>query len=68
MPVTEEIPAQLIDLQTVVERTGLGYSTIRAYVSSGRLPAYRIGRRLRVAPADVEALFHRVKHPSSERN
>lgn len=40
-----------------MRRTGLGYSTIRGYIASGKLRAWRVGRQLRVSQADVDKLF-----------
>lgn len=34
--------------------------TVRRWISSGDLPAYRNGRLLRVKRDDVERLFHRI--------
>jgi excisionase family DNA binding protein len=65
MRATKQRPSDLIDLQTAVERTDLGYSTIRGYVSSGKLDAWRVGRQLRVSAGAVEALFTPV-HPSDK--
>ena len=41
------------------EATGLGfgaYQTLRKYISDGRLPAVKIGSRVKIRLADLEAL------------
>lgn len=49
------IPNQTI--ATVAKSTGLSEPTIRRHIANGELQAYRIGRAIRIAEADVLALF-----------
>jgi excisionase family DNA binding protein len=50
-----------VDLKTVNTRTGIPVGTLRAWVARGALPAFRLpGGQLRVAVADVRALFSPV--------
>ena len=55
-------------LQQIHNSTGAGYSTLRAAVRTGRLPAFRMrgGRRLYVRVADAQALFQPVVQPSEK--
>jgi excisionase family DNA binding protein len=48
---------QYVTLQQIVARNVLGYSTLRAKIASGELPASRVGNRLRVKESDVLALL-----------
>jgi excisionase family DNA binding protein len=51
---------QFISVARAVQLTGLGLSTIRGYMASGRLQKYRVGdRRVALKRADVDALFTR---------
>jgi excisionase family DNA binding protein len=56
--VADTMADEFISLARAMELTGLGYSTIRGYVASGRLQKYSVGdRRVVVKRADVDALF-----------
>jgi excisionase family DNA binding protein len=47
-----------IDLKSASKITKIPYSTLRQWISEGRLPAYKVGGHLvRVYVADLEALF-----------
>jgi hypothetical protein len=50
---------QFISVARAVQLSGLGLSTIRGYMASGRLQKYHVddSRRVAVKRADVEALF-----------
>lgn len=39
------------------ERVQIGQRTLRRHIAEGRLVAYRMGRAIRLKPADVDALF-----------
>jgi hypothetical protein len=54
---------EYIGLRAVMDRwPGLAYSSLRAYIKSGQLPAFRTpSGKLWVRPADVEALFRPVE-------
>lgn len=49
--------AALLDVRGVAERLGVSPYTARRLIGAGRLRAYRVGRQLRVEPADVEAFL-----------
>ena len=34
-----------------------GYSTLRKYIADGKLPAHRLGRRIRLRQSDLDALL-----------
>jgi predicted site-specific integrase-resolvase len=57
----DELP-HYVDLHTVSKRTHIGYSTLRSYIASGRLPAYSAngGKTIRVMVSDVVALLQPV--------
>ena len=46
---------QLLTLQQAADRLQISMSTIRRLIKAGKLQAVRIGRNLRVRPADLEA-------------
>lgn len=49
-------------LAQAAERTGITVKTLRRWVASGRLPAFRYGPRLiRVEPQEVDSLMCAVK-------
>lgn len=48
------------------QRWGFHTESIRRMIRQGRLPAIRIGKRLLVANADVEAFEHNHRIPSIE--
>lgn len=50
-----EIPTQTI--ATSARITGLSEVTIRRHIANGDLPAYKIGRRIRIADSDLLALY-----------
>jgi excisionase family DNA binding protein len=55
--------AEYISLQTTADLFEVSTWTVRRWVSSGQLPAYRLGEGsnlLRVKRSDAEALLHRV--------
>lgn len=39
------------------ERTGLSERTLRRYIATGRLRAYKAGKTLRIDPADTDTIF-----------
>ena len=49
--------SRLFSLDQVAEQLGLHVRTVRAYVRSGRLKAFRIGKQYRVAREDLEAIM-----------
>lgn len=59
---TTDQPYEFLKLSQVVQEFNLGYSSLRAWIDSGRLPAFRVadGNRLRVRRSDVEALLKPV--------
>lgn len=61
-----------IGLHAAMERwPGFAYSSLRAYIKSGRLPAFRTpSGKLWVRPADVEASFRPVepKHQPTQKD
>lgn len=49
--------ARMITVSQAAELYQVGERTLRREIAEGRLVAYRLGRLLRLRPADVEALF-----------
>lgn len=45
-----------LSLSEAVARGYAGYSTLRKYIAEGRLPAYKIGSRVKVLRSDLDAL------------
>jgi helix-turn-helix, Psq domain len=49
---------EFIGLRQATGQYGIPYSTLRSYVSDGRLPAFKTpNRKVWIRPADVAALF-----------
>ena len=56
-----------ISINAAAERLGVSPKTIRRLISSGRLPASRIGERLiRLSVADVDAVLTRIPTTGDE--
>lgn len=53
---TQSITPTYLSLRQAAAQGYGGYSTLRAHIASGQLQAVRIGGRVRVRPADLEAL------------
>lgn len=49
-------PSRLLTVGDAASRLGMSSSYIRAAIRDGRLPEHRLGRAVRVAIADVDAL------------
>jgi excisionase family DNA binding protein len=59
MAIEQRHDDQLLTVREVAERLRLHPITVRRHIASGRLPAVRIGRAVRVREADVRALGRR---------
>ena len=46
-----------LTLQAAADRLGVSVETMRARVHDGTIPAARIGKAIRIRPADIDALF-----------
>ncbi len=53
---------QLLKLEEVCERLKVSMSTVRRLIDRGDLVAVRVGRNLRVRPADLEAYIERSRN------
>jgi excisionase family DNA binding protein len=63
MPATATSLPESVDLRTASGRTGIAYSTLRQWVTEGRLAAYKLPNgRIRVRVDDLNALF--TRYPS----
>lgn len=49
-----------VDLKTAHAMTMIPISTLRQWISEGRLPAYKVGHHVRVFEADLLAMFRRI--------
>lgn len=56
----------LLTLQQAVEHGYGGYSTLRKYIAEGRLPASKVGARIKVRRSDLDALLVRTSDLSFE--
>lgn len=61
-----ENPQQLLSLQQAVALGYGGYSTLRKYIAEDRLPAVKIGSRVKVLRADLDALRVRKRSATFE--
>jgi excisionase family DNA binding protein len=50
------VPRDLINLQIACSTSGIGYSTLRKYIATGRISAWRVGRELRVSRGALDRL------------
>ncbi|MFY1653038.1 helix-turn-helix domain-containing protein [Solwaraspora sp. WMMB762] len=48
-----------LSVEEVAEQLDLHVRTVRSYIRDGRLPAVRIGKQYRIAPADLDAFTGR---------
>jgi excisionase family DNA binding protein len=46
---------KLISLQEIAETWGMNYYTVRKWVFEGKIPGFKLGRRVLVRPEDVES-------------
>ena len=57
------IPTDLLTPIEAAKLLGTSSRSVRNWIRFGRLPAFRIGGRLRICRADALAMFQRVKTP-----
>ena len=57
---------KLLLLRECAERSGHKVSTWRAWVLRRKVPYYKIGRSVRVAEVDLEALIEKARVPARE--
>jgi len=64
-----ETPRAFLSVQEAAEFLRVSQTTIRRYISSGRLPAYRVGaeRLIRIKHEDLVGLLSPIKRPSETR-
>jgi excisionase family DNA binding protein len=55
------VSGQYLSVSEVAELLAVDHKVIRRAIERGELPAIRIGRLLRVDPADLEALAYRPR-------
>lgn len=53
---------QLLKLEEVCDRLKVSMSTVRRLIDRGELVAVRVGRNLRVRPADLEAYIEKSRN------
>ncbi len=46
---------------------GIGESTLRRWVSEGKIPVVRLGRRVMIRPEDLAALIDAPQRPAQEK-
>jgi excisionase family DNA binding protein len=52
----DRMDTELLSIEQVAQRLGVGAKTVRRYVHEGRLKAVRIGKQYRIAVGDLAAL------------
>jgi excisionase family DNA binding protein len=50
----------MLSIQQITAATGWGTGVIRGLIREGKLPAYRLGHRIRIAESDLLAIIERV--------
>jgi len=56
-------PVQLrpsVDVATLHDSSGIPISTLRQWIREGKLPAYKVGKHVRIYVEDWEAMFTRI--------
>jgi len=66
----EMMQKELFSVQEAAEFLGVSESTIRRYISDGRLLAYRLGdeRLIRIKRQDLDKLLSPINHGSDEES
>jgi len=59
------LPKDYLSPEEAAETLGLSPETIRAYIRSGELPAYRFGKRYRIRTVDFDEFVK--SHSTKER-
>jgi len=52
--------SQLVSLKTGAEMVGVNPRTLRRRIADGSLPAYRVGRLVKIKPDDLLSLVRRI--------
>lgn len=60
-------PHRFISTQAAAERLGVTPKSVRNWVADGRLPAVRVGRNIRIDPADLDAFVRPYVEPEPPR-
>jgi excisionase family DNA binding protein len=63
MVVTVSEPIQWMGTREACERLGVTLRTLYRFIDEGQLPAYKMGRVIRLQAADVEAFIERMRIP-----
>jgi putative molybdopterin biosynthesis protein len=58
---TEEVKLVMMTVQDVREKLGIGQATAYRLVYRGEIPAYKVGRILRIDPKDVDDYLARSR-------
>ena len=56
MPTTAPARRRLVSLAEAAAQLDVSTRTLRRHISAGALPAYRVGRLVKIDPADLDAL------------
>lgn len=59
----EPLPTGTVDVAAAADKLGVSTSTVLSWISAGRLPAERVGRRWAIRPRDLR----RVERPRAGR-
>lgn len=58
---------QRLTIEQASELYGVHKATIRRWITSGRLPAYRVGRLVRIKASDLESLGTRIPNAGGQQ-
>lgn len=53
--------SRLIGVAELVDRLGVSGTTVRKHIASGRLPAFRLGKKYKVSETDLSAYLDRSR-------
>lgn len=59
---------RMYSLEEVAERLQVSERTVRRWIKSGELPAYKPGREYRIIPSDLDAFLEARKVRPDEEN
>ena len=67
MPTTAPARRRLVSLADAADLLDVSTRTLRRHIASGALPAYRVGRLVKIDPADLDALARPIPTAGAAR-